>query len=56
MGGGDGAVKRRRLLVVTEEQRSVMTMKPDVPAKKRYWDDLTGEEIDLLAVEKGESE
>jgi len=58
MGGGDGAAKRRRLLVVTEEQRPAMMMRPasGTDIKKRYWDDLSGEELDHDAVVKGELE
>ena len=58
MGGGDGAAKRRRLLVVTEEQWPAMMVRPtSAPhVKKRYWDDLTGEELDHDAVMKGELE
>ncbi len=56
MGGGDGAAKRRRLLVVTEEQRMAMMMKPDAHGQKIFWDDLTGEELDPAAVERGELE
>jgi hypothetical protein len=59
MGGGDGSAKRRRLLVVSEEEIAAMTTDHDKNKHthvKKYWDDLTGEELDPAAVEKGELE